>query len=216
MSKIILLLFAVGICALCCGLGEMGLRRLDRDVEFPRKEAWAIGLPSAMIGLHVSHLSVSEKVDVGWTISVGIFFALLAIAALIDAKTRWAPTEIILPMCLVAPLSVSHQGFPEVTSDFLMGGTLFAVIWGLWFLQDGFGTRVLPPADSAALLLPWISLATWKFVALNYVLLTACLSCVALAPLSWLKTKVDWTKEKFPLLAIAFPVLLICLLAEKI
>lgn len=216
MIEITLLLLAVGICALCCGLGEMGLRRLDRDAEFPRKEAWAIGLPSAIIGLHVSHLSFSEKINVGWAMSVGIFFTLLAIAALIDAKTTWAPTEIILPTCLLAPLSMSHQEIPEITSDILIGSTLFAVIWGLWFLQDGFGARVLPPADSAALLLPWISLATWKFVALNYVLLAACLSCVALASLSWLKTKVDWTKEKFPLLAIAFPVLLICLLAEKI
>lgn len=204
-----LLIASIAICAVSCILGQIGLRRLQYVAPFPLKQAWAVGLPCAWIGLLIATTAGKDEVgQIEPVVGFGFLSALLLIAALIDAKTTWAPTEIILPICILAPTALLHSQVSLNGLILLSGIMLFAAVWGFWLLQNWLGTPILPPADAAALSLPMIVFKESEPIALYFFLLAVFLILIKLVGHRIKRIRFFLESGKFPLLALAFPILL--------
>ncbi len=198
-------------------LGRLGLKRLQRGADLPVAASWTAAAACAAIGMCLSwpehHAGNSAFV---LTSASAFLCALLATAALADWKTSWAPTELMLPICLLAGACAAATAGPYESSlgfSAAAGGTLFAAAWGLWTIQIAAGWPILPPADAVSLALPWISLTETASMAAFYLALSTTLMLIRLSERRR-NVRSLFPDGEVPLLALAFPALLACMWAE--
>ena len=206
-------------CALSRWLGRRGLNRLQHDIGLPEAASWIAGTFSAAIGVCLTWpQSQGGQLGIGLTVLFGVFFALLAVAAVVDWKTKWAPTELMLPICLIAGVYSTlppPYSQPALGVSALTGIALMALAWGFWAIQVRLKAKCLPPADAISLALPTILLERIDLIVTFYLALSAALMLVRLAERSS-RIRVTSSNGEIPLLAFAFPTLLICLCAEAL
>ena len=105
--------------------GRSGLRRLEPDASLPGFEIPAAAAAGALCGLAEAHLSQNGELLSAATV---ILCGFLAAAAVVDWRTAWAPTELVLPVCIAAGLSAAADGCSLsvlMLSSAAVGGGLF-------------------------------------------------------------------------------------------
>ena len=146
-------------------------------------------------------------------IFLGAFFSA---AAFVDARTFWAPDELVLPCCILAGSIGSAGG--EVFW-YLQGPVFGFALWGVgriaWQLQIVLGLRFLPPPDVAAFAMPLVLFGLDIRSAIAYLGCAAVLSGIGIYRSRRLRAcgpfQTDLLARNFggrvvPFLGIAFPV----------
>ncbi len=158
--------------AVRCGLS--GLARLE-----PRATGRIVLLPwialagsSAGLAAAASRAHLAGQVqpaDLLWIFLGALFMA----AAWVDARTYWAPDELVLPCCIIA----GSVGLSDREGCWwLAGAALGAAVWIAariaWQLQGRFRTGFPPPPDLVALAMPLLLFGS------DIRAVFACLACV--------------------------------------
>ena len=152
-----LLALAAALPVLCA---HMGLRRLAPDTSISGYETPAAASAGALCGCAAAHLSQNGEVQSAAAVAL---FGFLAVSAVVDWRTAWAPTELALPVCIAAGFCAGPDGnglAVLVLSSVAIGGGLFLSAWAFLALQARRGRIWFPPADAIALALPLILFET--------------------------------------------------------
>ena len=219
MTALLILTLAPAAAAVSLRLGQTGLKRLRHNADPPAAAILAASAACALTGMILTWPETGgDLFSIGLTAATAFLCSMLAAAALIDWKSAWAPTELILPICLLAGVcAAAAAGLSRMPFGFnlVSGGALFAAAWGLWAVQNSLRLPILPPADAVALALPVILLSSAEIQAAFYLALSAALILV------WLSQRRGHSSillpdRRIPLLAAAFPALIFCMWAEAL
>ena len=148
----------IGICvAIPAAAARHGLRRVDPNLPLTDRRFLPAAVIGTMVGACMHFMAVPGGTGpvMAQPMSV-LLVSLIAVAGHVDLRTAWAPSELMLPVCLAAgavslPLAEA-TGLPMP----LPGLALFAGAHFAWEIQLRVGRRCLPPADFILLALPAI------------------------------------------------------------
>lgn len=105
---------------------------------------------SALGGITLTILLLSiPKYDLPAICAV-VAVALLAAGAIADARWAWAPDSLVLPLALVAPIAVGHEGWAVLA----LFAALVVIPLLLWGAMNMAGKPFMTPPDMMALALP--------------------------------------------------------------
>lgn len=191
-------------------LGLIGYKRLDGKT-FPVATSLRFATAATVASTCGFFISIFTTGSLTLTASMvnAALYALLMTASLVDWKTQWAPTELILPICALVGLSAVISG---VMSSWMAiaGLTLFVLAWAFWRIQSLSGHELLPPADCLALFLPILLLGETETLLFFYLGLSLTVALIGRYAQFQRQHKVT-----IPLLALAFPLLILCVMMEK-
>lgn len=198
---------------------QRGLRRLAPDVSMSGFAIPAAASAGAFCGLAAAHLTQNGDVQ---SAAAVVLCGFLAASAAVDWRTAWAPTELVLPACIAAGFCAGADGnglAVLVLSSVAIGGGLFLSAWAFLALQARAGRIWFPPADAIALAIPLILFETDLAKAMLYFAVA-----VALLGAKHLRVKrpkrgsggVALPEGKVALLAVAYPALVVGMLAETL
>lgn len=207
MNWLILIVLPMLASTISVKLSIIGLKRLSDNTKLPLAVIWIAGCISTVIGIGVTITAKGSASDI---IIIASLSALVTIVAIIDAKTLWAPTELMFPICILAGAYSSM--WPEYFIPAYTGFLIFMATWMVWWVYNLFYEPYLPPADVIALILPIIMLNRVALVVYYCGLAASLILVQATKRLDRILIK----DNKIPLLAVAFPWLLICLWSEVV
>ena len=198
---------------------QRGLRRLAPDVSLSGAELHAAAAAGALGGLAAARVSQSDDILSGATV---ILCGFLAAAAIVDWRTSWAPTELVLPICIAAGLCAGAEtdGLPGlILSSAAVGGGVFLSAWALFLLQARAGQVWFPPADTIALAMPLFLLQTNLAKAAQLLAVAAVLLAVKWFPAQCRGSgsgRLALPEGRVALLAVACPVFVTGMLVETL
>ena len=148
----------IGICAAVpAAAARQGLRRVEPKLAVEDRSFLPAAVIGTMIGACMHFMAATSGIGpvMAQPMSVPLV-SLIAVAGHVDLRTAWAPSELMLPVCLAAgavspPLAEATE-LPPLFS----GLVLFAAAHVAWEIQLRVGRRCLPPADFILLALPAI------------------------------------------------------------
>lgn len=205
MNWLILIVSSMLASTISVKLSIVGLKRLRDNTKLPLAVIWTAGCISTIIGIGAAITAKGSASDILIIASISV---LVTIVAIIDAKTLWAPTELMFPICVLAGAYSSmwlENSIPAYT-----GLLIFMATWMVWWVHNLFCKPHLPPADVIVLILPIIMLNRVALVVYYCGLATSLILVRSTKRLDRILIK----DNKIPLLALAFPWLLICLWSE--
>ena len=146
----------MGICAAVpAAVARHGLRRVDPNLPVEDRTFLPAAVIWTTIGACMHFMAVSRDIGLIMAQPMSVpLVSFIAVAGHVDLRTAWAPSELILPICLaagaVSPPLAEATGLPPLVP----GLALFAAAHFAWEVQLRVGRRCLPPADFIFLALP--------------------------------------------------------------
>ena len=200
-------------------LAVRGLNRLEPANGTGMLELLLAAILGCLVGI-ASSWSLAETGAPGSMrlAAVSAFCSLAAVSALVDARTSWAPIELVLPLCIAATLAGSSDidGYGPLL---ILGTVIFLASRTIWEVQSWLGRRHLPPADLVALTCPILLLGSGAASLSVYCILLAALLVIRCAPRArvghCIQLSFAWhmlSDRRIALLGLANPILLLCLL----
>ena len=114
--------------------------------------------------------------------------ALLVVAGKVDFRTAWAPSELVLPLCLVAGMVSPLGSSAGALAAILAGTLLFAAAHIAWVIQLRIGLRCAPPADLIVLAAPLLLFGASSASAMYYGAIATLLALARrVKALSWIR-----------------------------
>ena len=144
------------LCAAAPAAGaRLGLRRVEPDLPVEKRTFLPTAVIGTMVGACMHFMAVSSGIGSVMAQPMSILLvSFIAVAGHVDFRTAWAPSELMLPVCLasgaVSPPLAEATGLPPP----LPGLALFAAAHLAWEIQMRIGRRCVPPADLILLALP--------------------------------------------------------------
>ena len=146
----------IGTCAAVpAAAARHGLRRVDSNLRVEFRSFLPAAVIGTMIGACLHFVAVPNGTGpvMAHPMSVALV-SLIAVAGHVDLRTAWAPSELMLPVCLAAgAVSPPLAEATELPAP-LPGLALFAAAHTAWEIQLRVGRQWLPPADFIVLALP--------------------------------------------------------------
>lgn len=145
----------IGICAAVPAAARHGLRRVDPNLTVDDRSFVPAAVIGTMIGACMHFMAVSRGIGpiMAQPMSVPLV-SLIAVAGHVDLRTAWAPSELMLPICLAAGTVSPPLAAATELPSLIPGVVLFAAAHIAWEVQLRIGRRCLPPADFIFLALP--------------------------------------------------------------
>ncbi|MDE0306022.1 MAG: hypothetical protein OXI87_14260 [Albidovulum sp.] len=136
--------------------GAAGVARLEPNaVRRIRSIPW-VALAGSISGAGIAISQLGFPLQAKASPFLWIFLgAFLSAASYVDARTFWAPDELVLPCCVLA----GSAGIADCAGYWAIWGPLSGLLlWGsariAWRLQILFKRRLLPPPDIVAVAMP--------------------------------------------------------------
>ena len=177
-------------------LALRGLRRLQHHAH--RLQPWQLCI--LCMASVVAATMASQPVEGRHEIATVVLFPFLAAAAFVDLRTGWAPDELMIPICVLAGLAAPQ--FVAGHVGLVAGIALYIGGRVVWHVQV---PKRIPPADCIALASPFLLFESLMRAASLFML--AALLASLLLVRRWRRQR----SRKIALLAVAFPIDLVCL-----
>ena len=117
-----------------------------------------------------------------------LLVALLVVAGQVDFRTAWAPSELVLPICLVAGMVSPLGSSAGVPAAIPAGLLLFAAAHVAWAIQLRIDLRCVPPADLIIMAAPLLLFGASAASAMCYGVIAALLALAGqVQALSWIR-----------------------------
>ena len=131
------------------------MRRLDAARIIGWSRLLLVSSFGSMLGCALNSLAVA----IGGTGSVSSPFSILligflAVSGYVDSRTAWAPSELIIPICLLSGMASPGAETYGSWTGLITGVSLWLAARIGWRVQVVAGRPWLPPADLVALVLP--------------------------------------------------------------
>lgn len=146
----------IGICAAVPAVAARhGLRRVDPNLPVEDRSYLPAAVIGTMIGACMHFMAVPNGIGPVMVQPMSVLLvSLIAVAGQVDLRTAWAPSELILPVCLSAGAVSPPLAQATELSPLFPGLALFAAAHMAWEIQLRIGRPCLPPADFILLALP--------------------------------------------------------------
>lgn len=146
----------IGICAAVpVAAVRHGLRRVDPSLAVDERSFLPSATMGAMIGACMHVIAVPSGIGAVMAQPMAVpLVSLIAVAGHVDFRTTWAPSELMLPVCLAAGAVSPPLAEATALPPLVPGLMLFAAAHIAWEIQLRIGRRCLPPADFIFLSLP--------------------------------------------------------------
>ena len=134
---------------------RVGMRRLDAARTIGWSRLLLVSSFGAVLGcaLHILALEIGGEEAVSSPVSIALI-GLLAVSGYVDSRSAWAPSELIVPICLMSGMASSVAESLGSLIGLLTGFALWLAARIAWRVQIGAGRPWLPPADLVAMVLP--------------------------------------------------------------
>lgn len=133
---------------------EQALRSVDPDASLSAVKRYGLAWLGAAIA---SVAAMAGPAGGNYPALAGMcaFGAIAAVMAIMDRDTAWAPDGLMLPLTVLAfAMGSMHYGVLPLLPAVAAGVAVFFAAQGLWWLQDRYDFRVLPPPDLLAFVIP--------------------------------------------------------------
>ena len=157
--------------------GRCGLRRLAPDAATEFMTFLPASIAGAVAGscMHVMAAGPDTAVVMAQPESI-LLVALLVVAGQVDFRTAWAPSELVLPLCLVVGMVSPLGSSAGAPAAILAGSLFFAAAHVAWVIQLRIGLRCVPPADLIILAAPLLLFGASAASAMYYGAIAALLA----------------------------------------